>query len=195
MPKVVACLVVRTERAFKFLGHMPVMNWMLTQLKDVRGVDRLVCVAAPKLAEQAKRMLAAEEIETVVMPPEVLRGDAKILDQWLISVKGPAAEADVVSVLTPTTPFLPAGKIEACIVAVRRRFADIACTTLTSPAFTESGKMQAHVEQAGCRTFAPGRISGFQFGRFRPIEVSKLEALDVSEPDESRLATALVSMQ
>lgn len=193
MPRTVACLIVKSPRAFNWLGHMPVVNWMLTQLKEVRGIDQIVCVASSKCLAQAKKMLAKETIDVVAMPDKITKADACNLDRWLTSAEGPAAIADVVAVLTPTTPFLPAGKIEACIVSVRRRLADTACTALTAPAFTECGRMPAHVEQAGCRTFAPARISGFQFGRFKPVSVTKFESLDVGDPDESRLAHALVA--
>lgn len=193
MPKTVACIIVRNDRAFRWLGHMPVIKWLLVGLREVRGIEQIVCVASAKCAVQAKKFFAADaDIDIVAMPDKVAKSDDPTLDEWLTAADGPAALADIVAVLTGTTPFLPAGKIEQCVMAVRRRAADRAATTMTVPAHTEAGYHKVHAEQPGCRVFAPARVGPRICGRFKPVEVTKVESLDVGLPDDSRIANAIV---
>lgn len=194
MHKAVAVIVVRSPKVFSWLGHMPIMNWSVAQLREVRGVGRAVCCATAELAAQAARLLAKEDIELVVVPAAVAKQGEVAFDRWLCAADGPAAEAQVVVVVKPTSPFLPAAKIETCIDLVRRNFADTCCTVQQVQAWTASGRTQAYAEVPGCRAFAPARVREHPaVGRFRPVSVSIIESLDVCDPDNHRLARALVT--
>jgi CTP:molybdopterin cytidylyltransferase MocA len=191
MAKTFAFLVVTTPRVFTWLGHMPIMNWTLEQLREVRGIDRVVCVALPDLARRAAELLAAGEIETIAVPPKI-KADGPDLDRWLTAADGPAADADVVVVLKPSSPFLPAAKIEVCVDAVRRCLADRSCTVQPVQVVSGTGREAAHAEAPGCRAFAPARAREPARRPFRPVPVSPIEALDVSEPDDYHIASALL---
>lgn len=188
--RTVAIIVVTSQKVFSWLGHMPIMNWSFTQLSEVRGVDKIVCVASKELTTRASQMLAKEEIETVTIPDRVLKQGE--IDKWLVAADGPAASADVIAVVQPTSPFLPAAKIEGCIDLVRRDFADTTCTVQAVNAWTSYGKSQAFAEVPGCRAFSPRRVQE-NGRRFRPIAVSLIESLDVTDADNHRVAKALVS--
>ncbi len=195
MPKTVAVLVVRTTKVFAWLGHLPVMNWCLNQLREVRGVDTILCVATADLAARARDMLAKEDIETVVVPTAIVRrNDPASFERWLRGAGGPCAGAEVVLVCQPTLPFLPAGKLEACLEPVRRGFADTACTVRKfDKARTEHGQVVTYMETGGCRVFAPARVPEGAAGRFRPIPVGIIESLDLADNDNHLIAKALLA--
>jgi CMP-N-acetylneuraminic acid synthetase len=194
MHRTVAVIVVRNPKVFSWLGHMPIMNWLVSQLREVRGVDRAVCCASADLTKQAVKLLSKEDIETVEIPANVAAGDERHFDKWLCAAGGPADDADVVAVLKPTSPFLPAPKIEACIDLVRRNIADTCCTVQEVAAWTSQGRTQAYAEVPGCRAYAPARaVERPSCGRFRPVPVTIIESLDVSDPDSNRLARAFVA--
>lgn len=192
--KTIAVIVVKSAKVFSWLGHMPIMNWSITQLKDVRGVHQVVCVASRGLAKRAAEMLAREEIETVTIPDNVLKQGESHIDKWLVSATGPAADADVVVVVKPTSPFLPAAKIEGCLDLVRRKFADASCTVQAVNLVHGAGRTQAYAEVPGCRAFAAQAVNThIDPKRFRPVTVSLIESLDVTDADNHRLASALVA--
>ena len=187
----VAVIVVTSPKVFSWLGHMPIMNWSYTQLTEVRGIDRVICVASKDLAARCKQMFAKDDIETVTIPDRVLKQGE--IDKWLVAADGPAAAADVIALIKPTSPFLPAAKIEGCIDLVRRDFADTCCTVQKSQGWTEWGaRPTAYVEVPGCRAFSPRRVQE-QGRRFRPVTVSLIESLDVTDADNHRVAKALVA--
>jgi hypothetical protein len=188
-----AVILVKSPKVFSWLGHLPIMNWSVTQLLEVRGVDRITCIATSDLVKRAKEMLIQHDIEAVGIPAEVTkRGDADI-EKWLVSVKGPACDADVVALVRPTSPFLPAAKIESCIDFVVRNFADTCCTVQEVNAWSGAARSQVYIEAPGCKVFAPLRVAEKPIGRFRPVQVSLVESLDVTESDGHRLVKALVA--
>lgn len=189
--KTVACIVVQSPRAFNWLGHMPVMNWSLNQLLEVRGIDRIVCVAQDGLAHQAEKLLMHAEIETTSIPEQV-KGEVA-LDKWLCAANGPAADADIVTVLKPTTPFLPAAKIEECLRKVRQGRCAYCLPARSVPAQTTTAAERANVFTTldSLRVFAVQTLSE-PGTKPSTVSVSLIEALDVSQPDDSRIANALV---
>ncbi len=191
MPKTMACLVVTSAKVFNWLGHKPVMNWALAALDEVRGLDKIVCLAASRYADQAKKLLAREQIEVVSLPKAVAAAtNVQVLDKWLIA--GIAAEYDVVAVVNPASPFLPGVKIEACINLVREQKADISCTSREVVARlvdADSARVTAYAELPGCRVFAASRPGPH---RFKPVNVTLRESLDITEPSNLQIATALV---
>lgn len=196
MPKTVAAvLVVSSPKVFDWLGHLPVMNWALVQLAEVRGLSRVECVAAKALAKRASQMLAQEEqeIKTHVMPDDVLKKGGDVFDRWLVSANGPCADADVIAVVQPTTPFLPAAKIEACISSVSRNFADSCLTASEVRMISDLGLRDGYAHAPGCRAFSPSRTLAGTGKRVRPLAVGLVESLDLTVADNYRLAKALVS--
>lgn len=187
--RTVACVVVRSPKPFSWLGHMPILNWTVAALADARGVGRVVCVTDAKLAPQAGKLLAKQDVTVHVCPPDVLAKDAA-LEAWLLGSTGPAAGAEVVVVAAGTTPFMPAAKIEACVAAVARK----RCTTC-HPARDRSvvgnGRKAATKEAVeGVRAFRMERLHGAT--DVGTVPVSLIESLDVDDHDAFVMADALV---
>jgi CMP-N-acetylneuraminic acid synthetase len=201
--KTVACILVRDAKVFAWLGHKPIINWAIERLHEVRGIDHLVCVADPKLATQTARLLAKMDIDTVVLPPALTRQKTeRDIDNWLASAAGPADDADVILSFRPTSPFMPAAKIEAALDAVARNAADTCVTVREVSAYVRLSavnpaapvsRLSAYSEVGTVRAFAPARVVERPIGRFQPIQVSLIESLDVSIPDNLRVASALVA--
>jgi hypothetical protein len=187
-------IVVKTSKVFNVLGHKHVLNWTLSQIKDVRGVTQIVCVTHPRLLEQTRELLTDEEDLTIISAPvEALKNDVS-LEKWLCSNTGPCAGASVVAMCTPTSPFLPASKIEMCIDLVRRKHADMAYTGREVQARTAQGKITGTMELPGCVVFAVSTI-GTAPRRFKSVEVSVTESLDITDVSNFRLATLMAERQ
>lgn len=192
MPKTVACLVIKTPRVFTWLGHMPIVNWSLTQLQEVRGIDRLVCVADPFLAERSRKLLAREKIEVVSLPKELLNAKEEALDEWLVSAGGPASDATVLVVTKATSPFLPATKIEACVREVTRGKCTV-CVPSRAASVVGLATFQAAVTKEAVDGFRVKKINVPREERsFKTVKVNLMESLDVNNADEFVLASALV---
>jgi len=174
----VAAIIVQTPKVFSWLGHMPVMTWSLNQLLEVRGVDRIVCVAVPDLAARAGRILVKDEIEVTTIPDNVK--DQTTLHKWLCAANGPAATADVLVAIKPTAPFLPSAKIEACLHKVKRCKN---CDHCTLHRYATVDSLQVFKVQAVIESVALQRAA---------VPVSLIESLDVTDPEGLRVATALV---
>jgi 2-C-methyl-D-erythritol 4-phosphate cytidylyltransferase len=192
MPKTVACLVIKTPRVFTWLGHMPIMNWSLTQLREVRGIDRLVCVADPYLADRSRKLLARERIEVASLPRELLNAKEEALDEWLASAGGPASDSTILVVTKATSPFLPATKIEACVREVQRGKCTVCLPSRTSTVIGLATYQSAVTKEA---------VDGFRVKKinvpkeersFKTVRVNLMESLDVNNADEFVLASALV---
>ena len=197
MPRTVACFIVRTAKVFSWLGHMPIMNWSLTQLTEVRGVDRIVCVAAKSVAEQTKKLLANEKaIETTVIPQQASNLNARAFDEWLVSAAGPASDAEILLVIKPTSPFLPAGKIEACLNHVSRGRCVMCYPARDAAVVIDKERTKTLPERLeGVRVMrvkAPAEGTGRAIPTIQTVPLSLMESLDVEVPDEFLLASALV---
>lgn len=190
--KTIAVIVVRSQKLFEWLGHMPVANWAFAQLSEVRGIDRIICVADKKLHARAKKLVGAEGVDVVEIP-----SDAKTeasLHLWLCSATGPAADADVVFSVVPSSPFLSAAKLEACVEEVRHG------AGLCHPArpcrvlFSEGYKTkEASLPEIlpGVRAYRVPAVS--EQASFKTVEVGMIEALDVIDPDNFAVAQALIT--
>jgi len=192
MSKTVACIVVRSPKVFSWLGHMPIMNWALSQLTEVRGIDRIVCVVAPELADRTYKLLAKEDIEVVAMPKDVSAGKEIVFDNWLTAAAGPAGDADIVVVFKSTNPFFTAAKIEACVRNVANNKCSVCVPArdahMVSTGSSRKSRMKAAVEAV--RVFkvnVPVEQTTFQ-----TVSVNLMESLDVDNQDEFVLASALV---
>lgn len=175
----IACLVITNPKAFSWLGHMPVVNWTRDKLADVRGVDAVVTVASKDLVAQTSRLLAADDIKVIPIPD-----NCKNIDQWLCSAEGPAAEADIVLRVRPTAPFLPAATIEECLNRVRRQKCQICVPARRLDRYT--------IAVDSMRVFIPTSIHTSEPNGYDTVPVNSIEALDVTEPEDSTLADALV---
>jgi 2-C-methyl-D-erythritol 4-phosphate cytidylyltransferase len=193
MSKTIACVVIETAKTFSWLGHMPIVTWALTQMTEVRGVDRVVCVVTPALAERTRKLVSALGVEVVALPKALVDAPDGVLEKWLTSAAGPAFDAAVVVLSRPTSPFLPAGKIEACVSQVRRQ--KVAVCQPARPAV---------VVTAGRKTTTRQTVESVKVFRVAvpkeqvtvgTVPVSLLESLDVRDPDEYILADAVVAAQ
>lgn len=193
MAKTVACLVLKTPKVFTWLGHMPVMNWGLTQLQEARGIERIVCVPAPELAARAKALLSKEKIEIVPMPRDVaLAPRESVLHDWLTAANGPAAEAEIIVLTKATSPFLPAAKIEACVAQVARGKCSVCLPARASTIVTMNQYRKAKSNEPidGLMVF---RVNVPQEKAvLQTVRVNLMESLDVDNHDEFVLVSALV---
>ena len=190
--KIVAVIVVRNPKVFEWLGHMPIANWSFTQLEEVRGIDKIVCVADKKLHARAKKLVGAEGIEVAEIPP-ALKTEPD-LHRWLCSVQGPASDADAILSVVPSVPFLHAAKLEACVEEVRDGAGVCYPARPCRVIFSEGHRTR----EASLPEILPGvkafRVSTIREpGSFRTVEVGMIEALDITDPDNFAMAQALVS--
>lgn len=187
--KVIACVIVRTDRVFSWLGHMPILNWATTQLIEARGIDSIVCLCPSKLLERAKKLLNDECVDTVVLPKEVLNMTQQQVENWLVSKAGPANLADVVVYSNASTPFLPSAKIEQCIGAVRRgKYAVAHAVRETSIVLTD--KVASVKENVtGIKVWRTGASEP----KIHTVPVGMIESLSVEIYDSFVIANSLVS--
>lgn len=175
--KTVACVVVDTPKVFQFIGHLPLLGWVAEKLNEVRGIDKIICLAHHDLAGDAKKLLAEYEIECLTIPKECKAGSAAY-NSYIGSVM---LAYDVAVKLKPTTPFLPASKIEKCVHLVRKNKA-----TKAWPA----RKTGRGCEEAMALTVTNTRKN--DPGAVKSVPVSLIESLDADRQDEYVLISALV---
>lgn len=184
----VGCLVVRTKRAFSWLGHMPVLCWSADQVKEVRGLTKVVCVAPSALVARATTLLKVQGIPVVALPAK-LSSRAGALEAWLTGPDGPAAQADSLLVVKATVPFVPTVKAEKCLELVRRGKCAVSATARTAKVVNPEGTAgPRHVDVvAGVRAIRLGAV-----GPFEAVPVTLTESLDVEHDDEFCVADALI---
>lgn len=190
MSKTVAVMVIKHAKYLAWLGHMPLMNWSFTELKETRGIDRIVCVAQKKLCDRVRKLLGDEDVDVLALPRELEEANEDTLDKWLTSAGGPAAEANIVVVSKGSSPFLGSGRIEACLTQVRcNRCTYAQPSREVIVAGVKKTKAAESVESV--RVF---RVNVPKEQRtVRAVKVSMIESLDVENPDQFVLADALVA--
>lgn len=191
MPNTVAVIVVKSAKMFSWLGHMPLMNWSVAELHEVRGIDRIVCVAAPAVAERARKLLGKEDIDVVDLPKELVDAKPAVVDRWLTSATGPAADADTLLVTTLSAPFLKSPNIEACVRAVNRGTCTFCQPARTLEAVISTRKTKAKEAVESLRVFKVHAKA--EEVKMHTVPVGLLESLDVDVPDEFVMADALVA--
>jgi hypothetical protein len=191
----IACLIVRSRDMFEWLGHMPMMTWCLNQLHEVRGIDRICCCVVPKLKDRATKLLAKEPVEVVELSAK-LKTDRDIL-AWICGPEGPANTAKVVLLVTPVNPFLPAAKLEACVEAVRDEDYTLAYPAIHQKVLVHDGRGPKASEQhalvsgvTALRLADPGKPATTVV---KTIDVSLLESLDITKPDQAHIVQTMVS--
>lgn len=174
--KTVAFLVVDSPKVFQFLGHQPLMFWILEKLLEVRGLDRIVCAVKHDLFAQAKSALGKYEgVECVAMPKELKAGNG--YNAWCNTQ---TTAYDVAMRFKPTVPFLPASKIEKCLNLVTKNKA-----TRVTPARRLNKVCEEPMDLTVCHNRKPahGQVT---------VPVSLIESLDADDPDEYVLISAMV---
>lgn len=182
MAKTVVCLLVDNPTVFQWLGHQPILAWTLKQLQEVRGIDEIVCVATTPLKAQATKMLAEDDIE--VLPWPATRND-KALEEWAVKT-GPAKGAEVAVLLRPTTPFLPAGKIEACLHRAQKGNCSHCVPAQTVDAV--KGKTRTFALASNIKVLNT-RHAGVPV--LQTVPISLIESIDVARQDGYTVAEAL----
>lgn len=191
MPNTVAVIVVKSPKMFSWLGHMPIMNWAVAELHEVRGIDRIVCVAAPAVAARARKLLGKEDIDVVDLPKELVDAKQAVVDLWLTSAIGPAADADAVVVTTASSPFLQAVTIETCVRAVTRGKFTHAQPSREAAVVANNRRVKGAEAVDSVRVFRVN-VPAEQMV-VRTVPVSLIQSLDVEQPDEFVVADALVA--
>jgi hypothetical protein len=188
----VACVIVQDPIVFEPLGLQPIAKVAITNLGEVRGVDRIVCLTLPELHKPAAAMLAETAVEVGVLP--TLKSQELL--PWLVG--GPARGAEIVAVLWPTLPFLSAAKIEACLRHVRKGKHDSAVLAKTLP----GGVTRFGVRRVACAAVLDNlyvvKVSAVLGGSWPPsppgaVSVTSIEALDMAEHADYVIADALTA--
>jgi hypothetical protein len=169
---------------------MPVLNWCLEQLLEVRGLEAIHCCVAPELVPQTKKLLTRSEIGITEIPAKVNKTDQDVT-RWL-HTEGPARTASRVLLIVPTVPFMPAAKIEACVDAVNRGKHSLAMPARTTKVVMDFSKSFVKA--------LPSVISSVRAMRtdlsehtLHTVEVGLIESLDVRDADNLQLVQAMVS--
>lgn len=192
MPKTVAVIVVKSPKTFTWLGHMPVITWCVVQLTEVRGVDRIVCVASPELAARAGKLLGATGIDVVPIPRPLADAKDADLDRWLTAADGPACDATTLVVTKATSPFLEAAKIEACVRSVTNgKYTHCQPARQVEVVLAER-KTKAREAVASLRAFRVA-VPAEMPVNVNTVPVTLIESLDVDDHDEFVVADALVT--
>jgi len=183
-----ACVVVHSVKVFQRLGPKPLLRWSLEQLNRVRGIAKIVCVVTPDLFQKTQDLLPTGN-EVVQFPKSIKDG---MFDEWL-TTKGPAKDAEIVLVVKPINPFLPAAKIEECLREVTKRKGSICCPARQVPILALNGTKKVIAKHAvdSVRVFRVNVPK--EAVKFQTVSVGLLESLDVEQHDEFVLAAAIVA--
>lgn len=184
-----ACVLVTAEDSLAWLGPQSPLHWTMASLLEVRGLDRICCFATAKLAPQIISAFAATcpDVPVQTLPPNKAgTGDADIA-KWLAARCGTSR----ILLVRPYHPFLGAAKIEACVEALADNWTECRPARMVKVVGRESGRGE-QVQPCplrGLRALAMER----EGCRFKPIEINLIEALDVTDPEERRIAQTLVN--
>lgn len=181
----VACVLAGTPRVFDWLGAQRVIDWCLHGLEQVRGVDRTLVVSA--LDGFAGGWAPPADVELVKAPPFVT--DETDWVDFLRRDLGEVNQEDLLLLLWPTTPFLKSASIEDCLLRVQRGGAANALTVLSLPGEIDAIRTTTKVVLRVQGVRAVGTKAAPGLGH---TNVSRIEALDVTDPEELLMARALV---
>jgi hypothetical protein len=174
MDGTVACLVFKTARCFDQLGDKAVAAWMIANLHGVRGIERMLFFADTRFFSRAKELADGYGYDCYELPWQT-SADATRLRQWLRTNRNMTPRSIVLA--EPVFPYLPAGKIEACLAHANR---------------TKSTSLLMRVFANVKATLPDFRVHIETETAARPIvEIDIVEALDVRNQNEFRLADAL----
>lgn len=191
MAHTTCCVLIESEKLLSPFGRKPLISWTLEALQNVRGVNKTVYLVHPLLVPRLGKLVPAKQV--VKMSPGQT---AHALDRWVEA--NLAADSDIVLFVQPASPFLPAGKIEACLDAVRRRQVDEALTVVEITVKDETGrpKKAEAATPAGCRAISLKALRDVkprkQLQASKGVLVSLTESVDVRVPDQARIAYALL---
>lgn len=189
-----ACVLVRNPEVFTWLGHMPVLNWCLEQLLEVRGLEAIHCCVAKELLPQTKKLLTRAEVGLVEIPAK-LKADQDVT-RWLHTTdgftRGPAYGSSRVLVVIPTVPFMPAAKIEACVDAVERGKHVLAMPARTTKVVMDYSKSLVKALPSVVNSVRAMRTDLTE-GGLHTVEVGLIESLDVRDADNLQLVQAMVA--
>lgn len=191
----IACVLVRNPEVFTWLGHMPVLNWCLEQLLEVRGLEAIHCCVAPALMPQAKKLLIRSDIGLMEIPAKINKNDHDVT-RWLYTTdgftRGPAYGASRMLMVVPTIPFMPAAKIEACVDAVNRGNHSLAMPARTTKVVMDFNKSFVKALPSVVSSVRAMRTDVSE-GALHVVEVGLIESLDVRDADNLQLVQAMVS--
>jgi 2-C-methyl-D-erythritol 4-phosphate cytidylyltransferase len=188
MDSTLAVVNVDQPVALVWLGHMPVVNWILAQLAEVRSLQRTVVLTIPELAEPLRQYV--RQYPVLSRPATLPAAD---LEAYLWSASGPAAEADIVLLVEATNPFVQAATMELCLREARTTAPSVLlgrpCRVVNAaarpqPAFEALPQVRAlRRSQSAPAQRPPAKL----------VPVGTIESLSVADPEQLCLAQALVS--
>jgi hypothetical protein len=182
-------LVVNSARVFSCLKGVPIIDWVVSELYDVRGLGKITCVSVSRLRARAEEALRSAEIPVLSLPRELTDLNSQVFDNWLVS-HGPVAGADIVTVVRPVHPLMPGAKIETCIEKVKKKKVPF-CSPAREVVLSNVRRITTNARTEGVRVFRPGnREPNSTVG---VVAVNLMESLNVDNHDEYVLIDALVA--
>lgn len=186
----IAVVTVEHPEVFMWLGHMPVLHWCLEQLREVRGLTKIICMATRSLLPQLQKLVREHDVVTAELPAMPLTTD------WIRNQYGIGDKCTVLQIV-PINPFLPGSKIEECVHAVshgkapRAQLAQLATVTIGDGA-------RGSVVRVLPAMLPTVQVDGPQAARLsrrdmKIVEVGLLESLNVLDKDNLLLAKAVVA--
>lgn len=196
------------EQSLSWLGSKKLLRWTYDTLSEVRGIESPICAVRVDLSDRV-RSIVPEDTRVISVPANLCQSPSNPgleCYRWLLALPSPTKKALPVSdaaplvlVALPFSPFLSTAKIEECLVLAKSLLG-----RYVAPARVMSNYEKANGKQV-TQTVASeiGALRIFQrsllaldlpwAGTFAPVGVNSIEALNMSNPDESRLALALVA--
>lgn len=189
MTKNYAVLRVLNPSAFAWVGDKSVFQHVINKLEEVRGIDAVLCVAADGLLEQSRAEAKTSEAWEISVAPAA--GNSRALTDCLPSA-APPIDAATMTYVDVLYPFLSAGAIEACLQRTRRKINRCARTVLSAAQLSGlPNKKTVDVPVDAC--YSVTFSSSVKTEDDYPVRLSLIEALNVSDLDHFRLASALVA--
>lgn len=186
--KCIACVVIREARIFDRLGNTRVIDWSMTQLLDVRGIDQIIAAADKRHIRKAQEWAKQHRVSVIDLPRTIDVDRLDSIAKWLGTVPQ-AQTASIFSIVVPTNPFLPAAKIEACVDHVRRGRcgASLLSRDVGSASMVTAHSLTAELPLNTFRVFRPNVTPSA-----RTVAINLLESLDVTKHDEYVMAEAMI---
>lgn len=183
----VACIMVRDHKALKRIGESRVVNRLVNQAVEVRGITKLVVATIPELGNRVRNAID-EDVEVVEIPDNLTYRPARILS----GENGIACSAETVLCVFTNAPFLTTARMEECVHVVRTKKAKGARTVqrlILAQSVGPDVDRLASVVVRGAIAY-DGSLAGEWPATFAEVEVGCLEALDVTTSDGERMAEA-----
>jgi len=181
---IAAAVVVDHPVALFWLGHMPVVNWVLAQLADVRGLQCTVVLTRRHFAATVRRYVEPCAVSVHELPDALLGQE---IESFVWSPSSPLANHAVVLLVQALTPFTSAASLELCLRQAKQQAQSV---VVARPCQVVVGKRLQPAQEIVLQIRAlhrPGVDASLT-----TVPVGFIESLRVVDPEQLQLAQALV---